>query len=110
MQNVLINYAREILDVQRDTHGSIADALERLLPLYTEAQIQKMREAAADLERILVLELGRRAEPVVEDYDGTEDYEARARRDEAQQRRADRDEDLALDAEMERAGDVPDTE
>jgi hypothetical protein len=47
---------------------SIADALTHVLPGYSKTTIQKLREAAADLERILVLEFGQRAEREEEDH------------------------------------------
>ncbi len=60
MQNWIIRYV-ETLKARIDrTDCSIAAALDDELPRMTEAGIQKLREAAADLERILCLELGRR--------------------------------------------------
>jgi hypothetical protein len=62
MQNWIIRYVEDIYAVTSETGCSIAQALERILPEMQASYIQKIREGAADLERILVLELQRRDE------------------------------------------------
>jgi|GEM_PF-3862828 len=63
MQNILIGYVARLHELGAGDSVSIADAVETHLAACSPYALNKLREAAADLNRICELELGRRDEP-----------------------------------------------
>ncbi len=70
MQHIIVGYVNRLHAITDATGGSIGQALQQMLPDYSDAALGKLREAAEDLLRLVDLERGRRVEALTEQCQG----------------------------------------